>query len=85
MNPHKLDVVVEFLRTEGRALATVHGDPLKCFGLDKMLPADEQAVVRRELAAMAEAEALKEWLISHVVGADKKFGDYYHICRDEIN
>jgi len=62
MNPHKLDVIVEFLRTEGRSLATAHGDPLMCFGLDKTLLADEQAVVRRELAAVAEAEALLEWL-----------------------
>ena len=63
MNPYKLKLIVEFLRKEGKGLRGVsHGELLRCFGLDELLPTDEQDEVRRELAAIADAEIFMDEL-----------------------
>ena len=62
MNPYKLKAVVEFLRREGRSLGATHDELLSCFGLNEMLPTDEQMAVKQELAAIADAEIFMERL-----------------------
>ena len=60
MNPYKLKAIVEYLRKEGRGLSASHEELLRCFGLEEVLPSDEQETVKRELAAIAEAEMFME-------------------------
>jgi len=61
MNHHKLRAVVEFVRTHGAGAGNLD-EALKCCGLDEMLTPSEQLEVKQELAAMAEADDLKERL-----------------------
>jgi len=60
MNPYKLKAIVEYLRKEGRGLSTSHEELLECFGLNEILPNDEQETVKHELAAIADAEMFME-------------------------
>ena len=62
MNPYKLKAIIEFLREEGRQLSASHDDLLRCYGLDEILPVDEQEAVKRELAAIVEAETFMDRL-----------------------
>lgn len=62
MNPYKLKEIVEYLRKEGSGLSASHDELLRCYGLDETLPADEQEAVKRELAAIADAEMFMEEL-----------------------
>jgi len=62
MNPYKLRAIVEYLRNESKGLSATHDELLRCYGLDDLLPLDEQEAVRRELAAIAEAEAFMDRL-----------------------
>lgn len=62
MNPYKLKAIVEFLRKESKGLSASHSELLRCFRLDELLPLDEQAAVRRELAAIADAEMFMDSL-----------------------
>jgi len=62
MNPYKLKAIVEYLRQESRGLSASHDEVLRCFGLHDVLPADEQELVKRELAAIADAEMFMETL-----------------------
>jgi len=62
MNPYKLKAITEFLREEGGRLSTTHDQLLRCFSLDQLLPLDEQESVKRELAAIAEAEMFMDRL-----------------------
>jgi hypothetical protein len=60
MNPYKLKAITEFLRGELKRISTSYDDLLACYGLDKQLLPDEQEAVKRELAAIAEAETFMD-------------------------
>ncbi len=60
MNPYKLKEIVEYLRKESRRLSASHDELLRCYGLSEILPIDEQEAVKRELAAIADAEMFME-------------------------
>ena len=68
MNRYKLKGILEFLRDKTPLVADSSGGDrdfaglLACFGLDRLLTADEQRVVTRELSEMAEAEAFMDHL-----------------------
>jgi len=62
MNPYKLKEILEFLRNESKRLSASHDELLRCYGLDESLPLDEQVLVKRELAAIADAEMFMEAL-----------------------
>lgn len=68
MNVHKMRVIQEHVRRQGRLPTDQWGNPLSpddllvWFGLSKLLSAQEQIEVKRELIAMAEAEALVDTL-----------------------
>lgn len=62
MNPYKLRAIVEYLRNEGKGLSATHDELLRCYGLDDLLSLDEQDAIKRELAAIAEAEAFMDQL-----------------------
>lgn len=70
MNPHKLRAIVELVRRQGRLPTDQWGcvlspdDMLVWFELKSDLSAEEQREVKRELAAMADAEALVDRLRS---------------------
>lgn len=70
MNPHKLRAIVEFVRRQGKLPTDRWGcvlgpdDLLVWFGLINNLSPGEQREVKRELAAIAEAEALMDRLRS---------------------
>ena len=62
MNPYKLKAIVEFIREESRSMHATHDELLRCFGLDEMLATEEQANVKQELAAIADAEIFMDRL-----------------------
>ena len=62
MNPYKLKAIVEYLRKEGKGLSATHDELLSCYGLDELLPVDEQMAVKWELDAIAEADMFMESL-----------------------
>ena len=63
MNPYKLRAIVQFLQTEATELQAPSGaqvgidELLACFGLHERLTREELLVVKREMLAIAEAEA----------------------------
>ncbi|MGD8454245.1 MAG: hypothetical protein PVJ57_20730 [Phycisphaerae bacterium] len=60
MNPYKLKAITEFLREEIKRISGSHDELLICYGLDRLLPLDEQEAVKRELAAIADAETFMD-------------------------
>ena len=68
MNTCKMMAIAELIRGQGGLPTDQMGeilspeDVLVWFGLDKLLTAEEQAEAKRELGAMAEAQALVERL-----------------------
>jgi hypothetical protein len=70
MNPYKLRAIVELVRRQGRLPADRWGcvlspdDLLVWYGLNSDLSPEEQREVKRELAALAEAEGFVDRLRS---------------------
>ena len=68
MNRYKTMAITEFIRSQGGVPTDQMGeilspgDVLVWFGLDKLLTVAEQAEVKREVVAMADAQALVEQL-----------------------
>ena len=68
MNRYKLKAVLEVLQDETPLVADPIGNArdfaglLARFGLDRLLTADEQRVVTRELSEMAEADVFMDQL-----------------------
>ena len=68
MNRYKSKAVLEFLRDQTPLVADLSGSDrdfgglLACFGLDRLLTADEQRVVTPEWSEMAEAGAFTDQL-----------------------
>jgi len=70
MNPYKLRTIIEFVRSQGKLPTDRWGgvlspdDLIVWYGLNRLLSPAEQTELKRELAAIAEAEAIKERLQS---------------------
>jgi hypothetical protein len=68
MNPYTLKAIVEYIRGRGRLPADQWGnllpvdDMLVLLGLSDLLTLDEQRLVKNELAAMAQAQAVIDQL-----------------------
>ncbi len=68
MNIYKIRRIVEWIRANGRLPTDAYGEVLSpddligWFGLNEVLTADEQEYMRKELAAMVEAELSLEGL-----------------------
>ena len=66
MNRYKLKAILEFITGQASLLTGAEdasvdpGELLACLGLDKLLPLEEQRVIRRELFDMAEAETFMD-------------------------
>ena len=66
MNRYKMRDIIEYIRRQGKLPTDPYGqilpveDLLAWFGLDKCLSRYEQSCVKKELAALAEAELAVE-------------------------
>jgi hypothetical protein len=71
MNTYTLRQIVKFIQDQGRLPTDPYGqtlcpqDVLAFYGLNTLLHPDEQRLLRREIVALAEAEAIMDQLRSH--------------------
>ena len=70
MNLYKLRAIIDFIRKQGRLPADAFGNTvavdemLAWYGLNDVLSVDEQRVIKRELAAMADAQIVIDQLLA---------------------